>query len=136
MEEGPLPTSTAPDAGSHLSYGTTVAVTTSVLAWTGLVCALLGALLAVTQVMIVLRAIKSPGRFSMVIGLHFLLLPLLGILLAALGARRRAKMWPTIAITVAAVSILTLLLLSSRTWGTPPAGGQSRWHQPMIEWPR
>ena len=91
MEESPSPSGPAPDAGSHLSYGTTAASTTSVLAWTGLGCALIGALVAATQVMIVLREINWPGRFSMVIGLHFLFLPLLGIVLAGLGARRHAK---------------------------------------------
>jgi EamA domain-containing membrane protein RarD len=135
MEESPSFTSPAPDAGPHLSYGTTATARTSVLAWTGLGMALLGALVAATQVMIVLKESNSPGRFTMVVGLHFFLLPVVGVVLAALGAKHRPKRWPAAAMAIAVLSIATLLLLSSRTWGPPPPGGKSRWHKPTLEWP-
>ena len=128
---------TGPSA-SHaprLPYGTAAAAGTSVLAWTGLGFAVLGALLAATQVLIVLREAGSGGRFSLAVGLHFFLLPVLAVVLAAAGARRRPKRWPAVAVAIAALSMLTLLLLSSRTWGAPPAGGQSPWHRPLLEWP-
>src|SRR5829696_8279617 len=96
----------------QLSYGVATAAGTSVLSWTGLGCAFLGALLAATQVTIVVRETNSPGRFSLVVGLHFFLLPLLGIVLALFGARRRSKWWPTVAISMAVLSVIALLLLS------------------------
>jgi hypothetical protein len=85
--------------------------------------------------MVVLREAAAPGRFSLAIRLDFLVLPLLGILLAALGWRRRAAKWSAVAIAVAVLSIVTLLILSSRTWGTTPAGGASRWQSPTFDWP-
>jgi hypothetical protein len=107
---------------------------TSVLAWVALGFAVLAAFVAATQVMIVLREAGGPGRFALVGRTEYLLLPLLGILLAAFGWRRRRKRWPAVAITISLLSFLTLVLVSSRTWGPPPAGGESPWHRPDFQW--
>jgi len=124
----------APARPPRLSYGASSAATTSALAWLGLGFAALGALAVATQVMIVLGEAGGPGRFSLVVRLEYLLLPLLGILLASLGWRSRANRWPSAAVSIAVLSILTLLLLGSRTWGKPPPAGYSPWQWPRIEW--
>ena len=118
----------------QLPYGTTPIARTSVLAWVALGFALIGAFVAATQVMIVLREATIRTRFEWVGSAPHLLLPVLAILLAALGWRRRAKRWSIVAIAIAVLSILAVLFLTSRTWGKPLPGGASPWHRPRFEW--
>jgi hypothetical protein len=118
----------------RLTYGTGAVARTSVLAWVGLGFALLGALVAATQVMIVVREARTQTRFQWVGPAQHLVLPLLGVVLAGFGWRRRARRWPAVAITVAVMTVLVLLLLGSRTWGTRPGAGESAWHRPQFQW--
>lgn len=123
----------SPDA-PHLPYGVARSARTSILAWVGLAFAVVGALIAAGQVMVVAREAGSNVRFAWTLPAHHLLPPLLGILLAGLGWRRRSRRWPAAAILIAVLSILTLVLLSSRTWGKPVPGGEGPWHRPSLEW--
>ena len=126
------------DAGrSHapeLQYGTTTVLRTRVLAWVALGFALLGALVVAIQLRIVLGEAAAQGRFEWVALAGHFLLPGLAILLALFGWRRDAKRWATLAAAIATLSILALLLLSSRTWGNRAPGGESRWHWPRVDW--
>ena len=119
---------------ADVEYSAARATRTGALAWIGLGFALVGALLAATQVLIVLREVSATSRFGLTVRLQHFVWPALGIVLATPGWKREAKRWRATALVVAALSILTLLLLSSRTWGKPSAAGQSPWHWPDLEW--
>ena len=123
-----------PPPADQLSYGSAAPPRTALLAWVGLGLAVLGALLVATQVMIVARESAANVRFAWTVPARHLLLPALGILLAAFGWRRDARKWPAVAVGVGVLSLLTLLLLGSRTWGRPMPGGQSPWHWPTFDW--
>jgi hypothetical protein len=81
---------------------------------------------------VVARGEGGHGGFDLTGRFLYLLFSVSAILFAGCGWKRDAKRCAAVALIIGFVSVVTLVVISSRTWGNPRPGG-SLWHRPSFE---